>query len=129
MQALPIRGKVGDLTLSDSSIATKDWAVVPYVVALTAGPGSHTVYDMTTKRTTRVLTVSVPPEAAEDFERMAEREGRNRSELFREMLGVYRAYLETRTFESLQRYGAAKASHRGVRSEKDVERLLREARA
>ena len=73
--------------------------------------------------------MSVPPEAAEDFERLAEREGRNRSELFREMLGVYRAYVETRTFESLQRYGAAQVSRRGIKTEKDVERLIREARA
>ena len=85
------------------------------------------MYDMT-QRKTRVLTVSVPPEAAEDFDRIAAREGRNRSELFREMLGVYRAYLETRTFESLQRYGAAHASQRGIRSERDVERLIRESR-
>ncbi|HLB62676.1 MAG TPA: ribbon-helix-helix protein, CopG family [Actinomycetota bacterium] len=83
---------------------------------------------MATKRSTRVLTVSVPPEAADDFERLAEREGRNRSELFREMLRVYRAYEETRTFESLQRYGAAQASRRGIKTEKDVERLIREAR-
>jgi len=88
----------------------------------------NTLYDMTTKRTSRVLTVSVPPEAAEDFERIAEDEGRNRSELFREMLRVYRTYLETRTFESLQRYGAAQASRTGITSEKDVERLIREAR-
>jgi metal-responsive CopG/Arc/MetJ family transcriptional regulator len=81
------------------------------------------------KRNTRVLTVSVPPETAEDFDRIAEAEGRNRSELFREMLRVYRTYEETRSFESLQRYGAARAARRGIRTEKDVERLIREARA
>jgi len=86
------------------------------------------VYDMATKRTTRVLTVSVPPDAAADFERIAADEGRNRSELFREMLRVYRGYLETRRFESLQRYGASRAAKLGIRSEKDVERLIREAR-
>ena len=84
---------------------------------------------MTTKRTSKVLTVSLPPDAAEEFDRLAAREGRNRSELFREMIGVYRAYLETQTFESLQRYGAAQASRRGIRTEKDVERLIRDARA
>ena len=83
---------------------------------------------MATKRTTRVLTVSVPPETAKDFDRIAHEEGRNRSELFREMLRVYRTYLETRTFESLQRYGAAQASRQGITTEKDVERLIREAR-
>ncbi|HKZ23938.1 MAG TPA: ribbon-helix-helix protein, CopG family [Thermoplasmata archaeon] len=83
---------------------------------------------MTAKRSSRVLTVSVPPDTAADFDRIAEVEGRNRSELFREMLRVYRTYLETRTFESLQRYGAAQASRTGIKSERDVERLIRESR-
>lgn len=73
--------------------------------------------------------MSLPPDAADDFDRIAESEGRNRSELFREMLGVYRIYMETRTFESLQRYGAAQAGRRGVRTEKDVERLIHDARS
>lgn len=94
----------------------------------TLGLSCHTAYDMATKRTSRVLTVSVPPDAAEHFDRIAAEEGRNRSELFREMLRVYRSYLETRTFESLQRYGAARASPRGIKTERDVERLIREAR-
>jgi metal-responsive CopG/Arc/MetJ family transcriptional regulator len=83
---------------------------------------------MAVKRSTKVLAVSVPPEAALEFERIAEEEGRNKSELFREMLRVYAKYLETGTFESLQRYGAARARGLGVTSEKDVERLIREAR-
>jgi metal-responsive CopG/Arc/MetJ family transcriptional regulator len=80
------------------------------------------------KRSSAVLAVSVPPEAAKDFERIAREEGRNKSELFREMLRVYRSYRETRTFESLQRYGATQARRRGVVDERDVERLIREAR-
>lgn len=79
-------------------------------------------------RTSRVLAVSVPPEVAGEFDRIAEREGRNRSELFREMLRVYRVYLETGTFESLQRYGAARAFQRGIRTEADVSRAIRNAR-
>ena len=80
------------------------------------------------KRGTRVLTVSVTPDAAEEFDRIAARDGRDRSELFREMLEVYRMYLESRTFESLQRYGVSQTASRGIRTEKDVERLIREAR-
>jgi metal-responsive CopG/Arc/MetJ family transcriptional regulator len=80
------------------------------------------------KRPSKVLSVSVPPDAAKDFERIARQEGRNKSELFREMLRVYRAYRETRTFESLQRYGAAAARREGIRDERDVERLIRAAR-
>jgi metal-responsive CopG/Arc/MetJ family transcriptional regulator len=80
------------------------------------------------RRTSRVLAVSVPPDAASDFEGLAREEGRNKSELFREMLRVYRAYRETQSFESLQRYGAAQARRRGIRTERDVERLIHEAR-
>ncbi|HEX5902071.1 MAG TPA: ribbon-helix-helix protein, CopG family [Actinomycetota bacterium] len=79
-------------------------------------------------RTSRVLAVSVPPEVAREFDRLAEREGRNRSELFREMLRIYRVYRETRTFESLQRYGAARAAGAGIRTEADVRRVIRNAR-
>jgi metal-responsive CopG/Arc/MetJ family transcriptional regulator len=81
------------------------------------------------KRTSTVLAVSVPPDTAREFERTAKAEGRNKSELFREMLRIYRTYRETRTFESLQRYGAAQARRRGVFSEEDVERLVAEARS
>jgi metal-responsive CopG/Arc/MetJ family transcriptional regulator len=80
------------------------------------------------KRPSRVLSVSVPPDAAKDFDRIAAEEGRNKSELFREMLRVYRVYRETREFESLQRYGASMARRKGIRDERDVERLIQEAR-
>lgn len=93
---------------------------------LTPPLGCHTVYDM--KRTSAVLSVSVPPDSAREFERLAEREGRNKSELFREMLAVYLTYQETRTFESLQRYGASAARRAGVHDESDVERLIQESR-
>lgn len=83
---------------------------------------------MTQKRSSRVLAVSVPPETADEFNRLAGAEGRNKSELFREMLRVYRGYHETGTFESLQRYGAAQARRLGITDERDVERLIAEAR-
>jgi metal-responsive CopG/Arc/MetJ family transcriptional regulator len=83
---------------------------------------------MTSRRSSKVLAVSVPPETAEEFDRLAGAEGRNKSELFREMLRVYRAYRETGTFESLQRYGAARARRLGIRDERDVEKLIAEAR-
>jgi len=75
------------------------------------------------------LAVSVPPDAADEFERLARSEGRNKSELFREMLRVYQERREIDTFESLQRYGAAKARQAGVADESDVERLIHELRS
>ncbi len=80
------------------------------------------------KRASAVLSVSLPPDSAREFERLAELEGRNKSELFREMLAVYVTYRETQTFESLQRYGASMARQAGIRDESDVERLIQEAR-
>ena len=81
------------------------------------------------KRSSKVLAVSVPPDAAADFERLAEEEGRNKSELFREMLRVYRIWRETQRFEYLQLYGAARARQLGITSEDDVERLIQEIRS
>lgn len=80
------------------------------------------------KRPSRVLSVSVPPDTAKDFDQIARQEGRNKSELFREMLRVYRIWRETERFESLQRYGAAQARRLGIQSEEDVERLIQELR-
>jgi metal-responsive CopG/Arc/MetJ family transcriptional regulator len=80
------------------------------------------------KRASHVLTVSVPPETAAAFRRLAAEEGRNRSELFREMLRVYTTVRETAEFESLQRYGAARAREHAVLDEADVERLIDEFR-
>jgi metal-responsive CopG/Arc/MetJ family transcriptional regulator len=80
------------------------------------------------KRSSKVLAVSLPPDAATDFERMAKEEGRNKSELFREMIRVYRVWRETQRFESLQRESAAIAREKGIRTEKDIERLIQEFR-
>ena len=80
------------------------------------------------KRTSKVLAVSVPPETAKDFEDLAEQEGRNKSEMFREMLRIYQSFRETGRFETLQRYGAARARAVGVTTEQDIQRLIEEAR-
>jgi metal-responsive CopG/Arc/MetJ family transcriptional regulator len=46
------------------------------------------------ERSTKVVSVSLSPESAAAFDRLSAAEGRNRSELFREMLRVYEAYRE-----------------------------------
>lgn len=47
-------------------------------------------------RTTKVLAFSVPPSMVEEVEQMAQEERRTKSELFREMLRVYRSYRKHR---------------------------------
>ncbi len=80
------------------------------------------------KRTSKVLAVSVPPETARYFEELAEQEGRNKNELFREMLRICQSFKETGRFETLRRYDAARARALGVTTEQDVQRLIEEAR-
>lgn len=79
-------------------------------------------------RTATTIGFSVPPEIAADVERIAAAEGRTKSELFREMVRVYKRERELAVFEDLAAYGRERARERGVRTEKDVERLIHEAR-
>lgn len=79
-------------------------------------------------RTAVTIGFSVPPETAEQVERIARLEGRSKSELFRDMVRVYREQRELEVFEELAEYGRAKAERLGIRTEDDVERLIGEAR-
>lgn len=47
-------------------------------------------------RTTKTMGFSVPPSVAKEVESLAKRERRTKSELFREMVRVYRRYGEER---------------------------------
>jgi len=79
-------------------------------------------------RTAKTIGFSVPPELVDEVERLAAEEGRSKSELFREMVRVYKRERELSVFEDLAAYGRERARMRGVRSEEDVERLIHEAR-
>jgi CopG family transcriptional regulator/antitoxin EndoAI len=75
-------------------------------------------------RTTRVLSLSLPPDLVREAERIAKQEGRTKSELFREAL---RRYVEERRWRGLQCYGPGRARSVGMR-EGDVERTVQEFR-
>lgn len=79
-------------------------------------------------RTAVTIGFSVPPETAEQIERMAQAEGRSKSELFRDMVRIYREQRELEAFEDLAAYGAAQAQRVGIRTEADIERLIAEVR-
>jgi metal-responsive CopG/Arc/MetJ family transcriptional regulator len=79
-------------------------------------------------RTAVTIGFSVPPGTADQVERMAQIEGRSKSELFRDMVRVYREQREIEAFEELAEYGRANAERLGVRTAEDVERLIAEAR-
>ena len=79
-------------------------------------------------RTAVTIGFSVPPETAEQVESIARREGRTKSELFRDMVRVYREQRELEAFEEFAEYGRLKAERLAIRTEEDVERLIDEAR-
>ena len=77
--------------------------------------------------TTRTFTISFPPDLADQVERLAARESRTTSELFREAFRTYRAVQIQKAFEELQ--ALAEARGPSEYGPEDVERLVDEDRA
>ncbi|MGP8260864.1 MAG: CopG family ribbon-helix-helix protein [Acidobacteriaceae bacterium] len=77
--------------------------------------------------TSRTFTISFPPDLADQVERLAARESRTTSELFREAFRTYRAEQIRKAFEKLQ--SIADDRDTGEYGPEDVERLVDEDRA
>jgi predicted transcriptional regulator len=77
--------------------------------------------------TTRTFTISFPPDLADPVERLAARESRTTSELFREAFRTYRAEQIQKAFKELQ--ALAEARGPGEYGPEDVERLVDQDRA
>ena len=75
-------------------------------------------------RKTKVLGFSVAPEIAEEYEKLAERQKKSKSELFRQIVEAYKAKLEEEEFSRVQRRMAGRARKKGVLTEKEVERIV-----
>jgi hypothetical protein len=82
----------------------------------------------TVKRRRVAVTISLPPEIAKDYERIADQEAKNKSQLFRDMFSFYREKTLEREFFDLQRYGARMARQKSILTEKDVEKIVFEGR-
>ncbi|BFU96901.1 MAG: hypothetical protein NTNFB02_36230 [Nitrospira sp.] len=80
------------------------------------------------KRRRVPVTVSLPSNLAESFEKLARAESKNKSQLFREMLTSYERQRREEQFHELQRYGAKKARKQGVLTEADVGKLVFQGR-
>ncbi len=81
---------------------------------------------MATTRTSRVYTISLPPELAKQAEALAKRDSRTMSELFREAFRAYSAQQARKTLEEIGEYAASR-NPRGY-AEQDVPRLIAEVR-
>jgi hypothetical protein len=74
------------------------------------------------------MTISIPPEIAKDYERLAQKEAKNKSQLFRDMFLLYKERTLEQEFFELQRYGAKLAKGKGILTEKDVDKIVFEGR-
>ena len=79
-------------------------------------------------RKTSVLGFSVSPALAKEYERLAEREGTTKSDLFRRMVTTYKAERDEEAFLALQRKMARCTRKTGVLTEEEVERIVFEDR-
>jgi len=71
-------------------------------------------------RTTKTISLSVPPEMAKKIQELMKKEGRTRSELIREAL---RRYAKEQEWKEILRYGRMKAKEKGI-TEDQVEDIV-----
>ena len=76
-------------------------------------------------RSTKTLSVTLPPDMLKRAQTLAKRESRTMSELIREAL---RHYERRSWWDDTNAYGRSKAERQGIR-EQDVDRLVHELRA
>jgi metal-responsive CopG/Arc/MetJ family transcriptional regulator len=76
-------------------------------------------------RTSKVVSITLPPAMAAEAEQLAKEEKRSMSELMRE---AFRRYKREREWDEANAYGRARAKQMGI-SEADVVRLIQEFRA
>lgn len=79
-------------------------------------------------RNTRILGFSVAPEIAEEYERLAQRQKKSKSELFRQMVENYKSRLDEEEFFRLQARMARRAQKKKTFTERDVEKIVFEDR-
>lgn len=71
-------------------------------------------------RTTKTISLSIPPAMAKKIEELMKEEDRTRSELIREAL---RRYVEEQEWKKIYRYGEMKAREKGI-TEDQIESII-----
>ena len=74
------------------------------------------------------MTISVPPNIAKEYDKLAKQEVKNKSQLFRDMFTLYQTRALEEKFFDLQREGVKLARQKGILTEEDVERIVFEDR-
>ena len=76
-------------------------------------------------RTSKLITISLPPELLKKIEKLARKENRTRSEFFRETV---RQYLAKEEWRELNRYARSVKGKAGIETEDDVNRIAEKSR-
>jgi predicted CopG family antitoxin len=79
-------------------------------------------------RTTKTMTVSLPPQIYKKVVEMAVLEHKTKSELFRDMIAVYETHLLETRWRRVREIGREIAKDFSIESEEDVEKIIREFR-
>ncbi len=79
-------------------------------------------------RTTKTITISLPPKMVKEVERLAKTEKKTKSQLFRDMIAVYEEYIAEKEWRELRRFGNETAKKLGITSEEDVYRIINEVK-
>ena len=70
-------------------------------------------------------TISLPPDLAEDAERVAKEEGKSLSAVIQDALRLSRRQRLSGEWKEMQGYWCARAREKGLLKESDLDRLLR----
>lgn len=76
-------------------------------------------------RTTKIMTLSLPPEMVKEVERITKEEHRTKSELFREAL---RKYINDKRWLQIRQWGLKASQKLGVSTEEDVDKFIHQYR-
>lgn len=79
-------------------------------------------------RTTKLLSVSLPPDLAEEYEALAKRLRKSKSELFREMIAAYKILRDEQERSRIQKKLARWPNRQKPWTEREVERIVLEDR-
>jgi hypothetical protein len=70
-----------------------------------------------------VMTISLPPQMAQEYRRLAREKGESASEFFREIFAFYKQQKLKKELYELQSYGAGKIREMEI-SEEEIEKLI-----
>ena len=77
-------------------------------------------------RKSKVLSLSVPPEIAQELDNMAKTEDKSRSELFKDMFKTYKESLAEREWRDLFSFGKETAKRFRIKDEEELYKILNE---